>query len=127
MESLSCGTPIIVSMTGGLQEQVTDGKNWFGYGIEPAAKSVIGSLQVPYIYEDRISQKDFHNTLKKALNLSDKAYRKMSIQGRQHVLENYNFDNFGKQWVELIDGIIEKYGSWNNRTGYNRWQLWEVA
>jgi len=127
MESLSCGTPIIVSMTGGLQEQVTDGKNWFGYGIEPAAKSVIGSLQVPYIYEDRIAQKDFHNTLKKALNLSDKAYRKMSIQGRQHVLENYNFDNFGKQWVELIDSIIEKYGSWNNRTGYNRWQLWEVA
>ena len=27
LESLSCGTPIIVNMTGGLQEQVTDGKN----------------------------------------------------------------------------------------------------
>jgi glycosyltransferase involved in cell wall biosynthesis len=26
IESLSCGTPIIVNMTGGLQEQVTDGK-----------------------------------------------------------------------------------------------------
>ena len=38
LESLSCGTPIIVNMTGGLQEQVTDGENWFGYGIEPASK-----------------------------------------------------------------------------------------
>ena len=36
LESLSCGTPIIVSMTGGLQEQVTDGKKWFGIGIEPS-------------------------------------------------------------------------------------------
>ena len=25
LESLSCGTPIIVTMTGGLQEQVTNG------------------------------------------------------------------------------------------------------
>ena len=25
LESLSCGTPIVVTMTGGLQEQVTDG------------------------------------------------------------------------------------------------------
>ena len=56
LESLSCGSPIIVSMTGGLQEQVTDGKNWFGWGIKPASKAVIGSLQVPYIYEDRISK-----------------------------------------------------------------------
>jgi glycosyltransferase involved in cell wall biosynthesis len=38
-ESLSCGTPIIVNMTGGLQEQVTDGENWFGIGIEPCFKS----------------------------------------------------------------------------------------
>jgi len=30
LESLSCGTPIIVNMTGGLQEQVTDGEEWFG-------------------------------------------------------------------------------------------------
>ena len=40
LESLSCGTPIIVNMTGGLQEQVTDGKNSFGFGIEPASKTV---------------------------------------------------------------------------------------
>jgi glycosyltransferase involved in cell wall biosynthesis len=31
LESLSCETPIIVTMTGGMQEQVTDGENWFGF------------------------------------------------------------------------------------------------
>ena len=30
LESLACKTPIIVTMTGGLQEQVTDGEEWFG-------------------------------------------------------------------------------------------------
>ena len=69
LESLACGTPIIVNMTGGLQEQVTDGENWFGFGLQPASKAIIGSLQVPYIYEDRISQKDFTDALKKALEL----------------------------------------------------------
>jgi glycosyltransferase involved in cell wall biosynthesis len=127
LESLSCGTPIIVNMTGGLQEQVTDGENWFGFGIQPASKAVIGSLTVPYIYEDRLAQKDFHNTLKKAIAMSPKAYKKASIQGREHIRKNYNFDNFEKQWVNKIDEIVEKYGSWENRQGYKRWHLLEVA
>ena len=70
LESLSCGTPIIVNMTGGLQEQVTDGKNFFGFAIEPVSKTVIGSLQVPYIYEDRISQRDFEKALTRAVKRS---------------------------------------------------------
>ena len=63
LESLACGTPIIVNMTGGLQEQVTDGAEWFGVGIEPASKAVIGSLQVPYIHEDRVSKESFIDAL----------------------------------------------------------------
>ena len=127
LESLSCGTPIIVNMTGGLQEQVTDGKNWFGYGIHPTSKAVIGSLQVPYIYEDRISQEDFEKYMTKALNMSDKMYNKVSDQGREHVAKNYNFDNFEKEWVKVMDDFIERNGSWETRKGYDRWHLMEVA
>jgi glycosyltransferase involved in cell wall biosynthesis len=127
LESLSCGTPIIVNMTGGLQEQVTDGENWFGFGITPASKAVIGSLAVPYIYEDRISQKDFINTLKSALNLNAKTYKKMSLQGREHVRKNYNFENFEKQWIKTMDDFIKKHGSWDTRKGHKRWHLLEVA
>jgi len=127
LESLSCGTPIIVNMTGGLQEQVTDGKNWFGHGIKPSSKAVIGSLQVPYIYEDRISQKDFNAALEWALNLSDKRYKKMAALGRRHVADNYNFDEFEKGWVKLMDEIVARHGSWETRKGYKRWHLLEVA
>jgi glycosyltransferase involved in cell wall biosynthesis len=127
LESLSCGTPIIVTMTGGLQEQVTDGKNWFGFGIQPASKAVIGSLEVPYIYEDRISQKDFNKTLKEAMNIRQKAYKKMSIQGREHVKNNYNFEQYEKGWIKIMDEIVEKHGSWETRRGHERWHLLEVA
>jgi glycosyltransferase involved in cell wall biosynthesis len=127
LESLSCGTPIIVNMTGGLQEQVTNGSDWFGFGIEPSSKAVIGSLTVPYIYEDRISQDDFNGALKKALNWSNKAYKKKSRQGIKHVRENYNFENYEKQWIKLMDEIAEKHGSWETRRGYKRWHMLEVA
>ena len=127
LESLSCGVPIIVNMTGGLQEQVTDGKEWFGIGIDAASKAVIGSLSVPYIYEDRISKEDFHRALDTALNMSAKKYKKMSVQGRKHVSENYNFEKYEKRWVEIMDEIVEKHGSWDTRKNYKRWHMMEVA
>jgi glycosyltransferase involved in cell wall biosynthesis len=127
LESLSCGTPIIVNMTGGLQEQVTDGSKWFGYGIEPTSKTVIGSLQVPYIYEDRISQLDFEKYMTKALKISDKMYKKITTQGQNHVKENYNFNDYEQGWIRIMDEFIERNGSWNTREGYKRWHLLEVA
>jgi len=127
LESLTCGTPIIANMTGGLQEQVTDGTNWFGWGIEPVSKTVIGSLQVPYIYEDRISQKDFNATMKKAIKLSKPKYQKLSKMCLQHVKDNYSFEKFEQSWINLIDEIVEKHGSWETRKNYDRWTLLEVA
>tara|TARA_R100001594_G_scaffold125125_2_gene162072 strand:+ start:699 stop:1988 length:1290 start_codon:yes stop_codon:yes gene_type:complete len=127
LESLACGTPIIVNMTGGLQEQVTDGENWFGWGIQPSSKAVIGSLEVPYIYEDRISQQDFEKVLTSALKASKKSYNKMSTNGMKHVAKSYNFEKFEKQWVDTMDDIVARNGSWDTRKGYRRWHLMEVA
>ena len=127
LESLSCETPIVVTMTGGLQEQVTDGEEWFGIGIEPNSKSVIGSQQVPYIYEDRIGKEDFIAALEKIYNMSEKERDELGKKGREHVIKNYNFDKFTENWVELMDNIYEKYGSWSTRKHYKSWSLKEVA
>jgi len=126
LESLSCGTPIVVTMTGGLQEQVTDGKEWFGVGIEPCSKSMIGSQQVPYIYEDRISQEDFVDALSKIFNMSEEERKGLGEKGREHVLKNYNFDNFRKTWVDLMTKIYEEKGSWENRKQYKAWSVTEI-
>ena len=84
-------------------------------------------MQVPYIYEDRVSQDDFDKILMKALNISKKAYSKMSIGGMKHVVNNYGFDKFETKWINLMDEIVEKQGSWSTRQGYKRWHLLEVA
>ena len=129
LESLACETPIVVNMTGGLQEQVTDGKNWFGVGIQPSSKAVIGSQQVPYIYEDRVSKEDFIKALEDMYNLwKDKPeeFEKLGKLGRQHVQKNYNFESFNEKWVEIMLKLHKKHGSWANRKNYKTWELIEV-
>jgi len=127
LESLSCGTPIIVTMTGGLQEQVTDGESWFGIGLEPTSKSIIGSQQVPYIYEDRLSQELVVGALEEMFNKTAEERLQMGLAGRNHVLVNYGFESFCKSWVELMDNVVENYGSWNERKNYKNWYFAEVA
>jgi hypothetical protein len=51
----------------------------------------------------------------------------MSIQGRKHVADNYNFEKFEKEWIKTMDNIVEKHGSWDTRQGHKRWHLMEVA
>ena len=127
LESMACETPIIVNMTGGLQEQVTDGEDWFGIGIEPSSKSVIGSQDVPYIYEDRISKEEFINALVKFTNMSPEERAQMGSRAAQHVEKNYNFENFIKKWDDTLAHIHEKHGSWETRKNYATFGFKEIA
>ena len=126
LESLACGTPIIVNMTGGLQEQATNGEEWFGIGLQPASKAIIGSQPVPYIYEDRVSKEDYINALKKMLNMSKEDRDEIGRKGMKHIEDNYNFETFQKQWIDLMLSVHEKYGSWKDRKNYKSWDLMEI-
>ncbi len=126
LESLSCGTPIIVNMTGGLQEQVTDGKSWFGLGLEPDSKAVIGSQQVPWIYEDRLNSKKVVSAFRTMYAMSEEDRAVYGRAGREHVLKNYNFENFNDTWVNLMLKLHEEEGSWETRK-YKNYRLLEVA
>ena len=126
LESLSCGTPIIVNMTGGLQEQVTNGEDWFGIGLEPTSKAVIGSPQCPYIHEDRLDEGVVVNAMEKMFNMDPKDRRELGKSGREHVLKNYNFSNFQKTWVDEMLRVHDHFGSWETRKNYKAWECKEV-
>jgi len=126
LESLSAETPIIVTMTGGLQEQVTDGKNWFGVGIEPSSRAIIGSQTVPYIYEDRINEGEFVDALVKLYEMPKEEREKLGKAGREHVMKNYNFEKFNERWVQVMLELYEKHGSWNTRKNYAPWRYVEL-
>tara|TARA_S200000501_G_C20816628_1_gene740840 strand:- start:738 stop:1721 length:984 start_codon:yes stop_codon:yes gene_type:complete len=126
LESLACETPIIATMTGGLQEQVTDGTNWFGEGIEPSSKAVIGSQEVPYIYEDRISKEDFLQAIEKIYNMTPDERSELGARGREHVIKNYSFSKYCSTWYDTMKTVIETKGSWENRKGYKSWSMTEL-
>ena len=126
LESLSCGTPIIVNMTGGLQEQVTDGEDFFGVGITPASKALVGSQEVPYIFEDRIADKQLIAALTEMYLLSKEERKELGLKGREHVLKNYNFTDFNKSWVDLMLKVHEERGSYDNRKKYNPWEFFKL-
>jgi len=127
LESLSCGTPIIVNMTGGLQEQIMGADGPFGFPIYPTAKSIIGSQTVPYIYEDRVSKQSLFSALDKMYALSREERYELGLKGAKHVEENYNFKDFGEKWVNLMVKIHEQHGSWETRKNYNGITFKEVA
>ena len=126
LESLSCGTPIIVNMTGGLQEQVTDGKSWFGLGLVPDSKAIIGSQAVPWIYEDRLNSKKVVSAFRTMYAMSEEDREVYGRAGREHVMKNYNFENFNDTWVNLMLKLHEEEGSWETRKHKN-YRLLEVA
>ena len=126
LESLSCETPIIVNMTGGLQEQVTNGQEWFGIGLNPCSKAVIGSQDVPYIYEDRISKECFIDALLEFYNYSEDKRRQLGESGRKHVLKEYGFAKYSGLWYQAFQKVFDDFGSWKNRKNYQHWKLEEL-
>ena len=126
LESLSCETPIIVNMTGGLQEQVTDGNEFFGIGLTPASKAIIGSQDVPYIYEDRLSKESVVNAMLEMFNKTKEEREELGKKGRNHVMKNYNFEDFNQKWTDVMLEVHEKYGSWENRKNYKSWEMIKI-
>ena len=126
LESLSCGTPIIVTMTGGLQEQVTDGEEFFGIGLEPASKAIIGSQDIPWIYEDRLNGDDVTNALLEMFEMSEEDRTTLGEKGREHVQKNYSFKDFEETWVSFMEKTMKENGSWADRKNYQKWTLKEL-
>ena len=141
-ESLACSTPIIANMTGGLQEQVTYIENIseekmikrnkknksvaeyeHGFGLEPSSKAIIGSQQVPFIYEDRLQEKQVVDALMLMYECGPDKRKQMGVAGGEHIKNNYSFQNFAKQWETIITDTYKKHGSWNTRKNYKGWEL----
>ena len=53
--------------------------------------------------------------------------KQMGLEGRNHVLQNYNFENYQETWVEYMLKIHEEEGSWETRKGYNGIRFEEIA
>lgn len=137
-ESLMAGTPILVSVTGGLQDQVgflkNDNKllsendyndkfltNHFGkykkHGdwanvVFPTACSMVGSPPTPYIYDDRVSVSDVTDELLKIYNLGKDKNKERGLKGREFLFRDdvkMTTEWMNKLIIHDIDVTLENF------------------
>jgi glycosyltransferase involved in cell wall biosynthesis len=127
LESLSCGTPVIANKTGGMQDQII-GENGEQYGVavEPSSRAVIGSQDVPYIYEDRVSNKDVVDAMIKVHNMTREERKALGKKATEHVKKNFSFEQYVSSWDKILQETYEKNGSWETRKNYKSWSLKEL-
>lgn len=115
LESLMCGTPVISSKTGGLQEQNIDPdtKEIFGSQLDPAAKLLVGSQQIPYIYSDHVSHEQICDALVQMNSLSRQQRKEIGKRARESVLKRYDLDIMVSQWDKALMKYIEDYKDGN--------------
>tara|TARA_Y100001938_G_C8002592_1_gene385531 strand:+ start:647 stop:1045 length:399 start_codon:yes stop_codon:yes gene_type:complete len=132
-------------MTGGLQEQVTPLRKVteksmlqrnlkspqvteyaHGIGLEPASKAIIGSQEVPFIYEDRLSGDSVVEALLKMYEYGKEKRAELGAAGRAHVEKSYNFKNYAKKWEKIMMDTHKQFGSWETRKGYKSWEMIKV-
>ena len=94
--------------------------------IKPASRAIIGSQEVPYIYEDRVSGDDVVNAMITIHNMPREQRKALGKKGLEHVQKNFSFEQYGKSWDRILQEVHEKCGSWETRKNYKSWTLEEI-
>lgn len=135
-ESIMCGTPIIATVTGGLQDQIgqTDdngnpvefsedfGSNNIGkyknhgawaYPIWPVSRVIQGSIPTPYIFDDISKWEDAAEGMMYWYLMGDTARTKCGQIGRNWALNEggLNSQNMGQQLINGMDYVFENWKS----------------
>jgi glycosyltransferase involved in cell wall biosynthesis len=132
LESLYAGVPIIVNMTGGLQYQIGDwwcdqkdfsdqrkltklaksrraSHNWWGVPVFPAARNLVGSQQVPFIYDDRVDNQQVAAGLEKLFRMGRPARKALGLKAREWALENFGLEKMISGWDTCLSTAIEQH------------------
>ena len=107
-ESLSAGTPIICTKTGGLADQITDNCEW-GVGIDPKIRKLSGDGITHYLYEDFVCTSDAAKALLSIYSKSQEERLKMGKSGREFIENNFSLDNMNSLISNLIDQTIKDF------------------
>jgi glycosyltransferase involved in cell wall biosynthesis len=140
-EALTVGTPIIVNVTGGLQDQcgfkkdgefltpedyIELGSNHLGtykdHGewvkpVYPASRSLQGSPPTPYIWDDRCNPEDVAPLLRDFYDMGRKERKKLGKLGAEFCNENQmTAKEMGNNFIKSMNGAFENWKPKNRYT-----------
>lgn len=131
-ESLMAGTPIIVNVTGGLQDQCgfnvdaesyieieslhdkEESKHLVKEGewvipVWPSASTIKGNHETPYIYDDFTNTSEVASAIKKMYNKTKKERKEMGKSGREYMIKNFSVDLMCEGITEGIEKTIKNF------------------
>ena len=139
-EAILAGTPIIANVTGGMQDQMRFEKDdeWFtpdanlpsnhrgtltkhgkwAFPVYPTSRSIQGSPQTPYIFDDRCRWEDVTDRLIEVYNLPPEERKLRGLAGREWALSEeagFTSEHQGKRVIEALD---ELFDTWEPREKY---------
>lgn len=138
-ESIMAGTPIVCSVTGGLQDQcgfknknasyagvnddlyVKHGTNSMGdyqeHGewcvpIFPRTRSIIGTQNQPYLYQDWVDVNDVAKGLLHFYNMTSENRTKVGIKGRSYLMDtkiSMREEDMGNRFLHSINNVLDTF------------------
>lgn len=149
-ESIMAGTPIIVNVTGGLQDQcgfTVNGKlltaddyieigslhNWRKWKdtvqwgdwvipIWPKAQSLAGSIPTPYIWDDRVDIVEVTDAILEMYNLPQPERKANGLKGRKAFIGELGLSS-ENMCKTMMDGIDNAISNWTPRKRYELFQI----
>jgi glycosyltransferase involved in cell wall biosynthesis len=141
-ESLMAGTPIIVNVTGGLQDQCgfdftaddyiilgtlhskeERSQTTHGEWVIPVWSSAInlnGSPATPYIFDDRVNDNDVADAIMKMYKLSKKKRKEKGLKGREFIMNNLSNKIMCDK---MIEGIEQTFENFKPRDKFNLYKI----
>ena len=126
LEAMQTKTPIIAPKTGGLTRQVVDHRDGTenGIALDIEFTSLVGSQDVPYIYEDYVSVQTTAAAIKRMYEMSDYEREKLGEKCFEYVKSEFNYQNTIDQWHETMLKTVEDFKKGKSVT--NRFELVEI-
>jgi len=130
-EAILSGTPIINNVTGGLQDQcgfTDENGEWIHFNGEfatnhtgrykahgkwafpvfPTNRSLQGSPQTPYIFDDRVNYEDVADAIAYWYSTDADRRKECGLAGREWALANgLTAEQMGRKMIEMIDYLFE--------------------
>jgi glycosyltransferase involved in cell wall biosynthesis len=126
LEAMQTGTPIIAAKTGGLTRQVIDHRDGTenGVAIDITQKVLVGSQNVPYIYEDYVSVEDTADAIFKVYSMSSDERAILSKKVEDYVSSEFALESTVEMWHQSLFKLVEEWKT--GKTVVNRFEIREL-
>ena len=123
LEAMMSGCPAVAIKTGGLTRQVEDHSDGTenGVALPVEFRSLVGSQQVPYIYEDYVSAETVANGLLKMAKLSSQERLELREKCLKYVEENFLLQDTVDKWHDTMKNLAENW-----KENYKTWECFTL-